>query len=183
MKKRIKRKNKKSTIILKIIMFTIIFTMLGLCTFCYVNIMPVSHKSSEVTFKIEEGSSIRDITSVLKDNDLIRSEYFFLAYSKINNVKNIKAGDYVINKNKSLKEIVKILEKGSNVKNKEVTITFKEGKNMRSIAKIIDEKTSNTKDDVFNLLNDKEYINSLIKEYWFLDESILNENIYYPLEG
>ena len=54
---------------------------------------------------------------------------------------------------------------------------------MRNIAKVIDEKTSNTKDDVFNLLNDKEYVNSLISEYWFLDESILNENIYYPLEG
>ena len=54
---------------------------------------------------------------------------------------------------------------------------------MRYIARIIDENTNNTKEDVFNLLKDKDYINSLIKEYWFLDESILNENIYYPLEG
>lgn len=181
---RSKRKNKKkSRVIFKIIMFIIIIIMLGLCGFCYLNIMPISTKSSEVTFKIEEGSSIRDISTVLKDNDLIRSEYFFLAYTKINKITDIKAGDYIINKNKSLKEILTILQKGSNVKNKEVTITFKEGKNMRNIAKVIDEKTSNTKEDVFNLLSDKNYINSLIKEYWFLDEKILNENIYYPLEG
>ena len=181
---RSKRKNKKkSRIIFKIIMFLIIIVMILACGFCYLNIMPISSKSSEVTFKIEEGSSIRDIANVLKDNDLIRSEYFFLAYAKINDIKDVKAGDYKINKNKSLKEIVTIIQKGSNVKNKEVTITFKEGKNMRYIARIIDEKTSNTKEDVFKLLEDKEYINSLIKEYWFLDESILNENIYYPLEG
>ena len=179
-----KRKNKKRRrVVFKTIMFIIIIIMILACGFCYLNIMPISNKSSEVTFKIEEGSSIRDIASVLKDNDLIRSEYFFLAYAKINDIKDVKAGDYIINKNKSLKEITTIIQKGSNVKNKEVTITFKEGKNMRYIARIIDEKTSNTKDDVFNLLKDKEYINSLIKEYWFLDESILNENIYYPLEG
>ena len=179
-----KRKNKKKPrIIFKIIMFIIIISMIGLCGFCYLNTLPMSSKSSEVTFKIDEGSSIRDISSTLKDNDLIRSEYFFLAYAKINNITDIKAGDYIINKNKSLKQITDILQKGSNVKNKEVTITFKEGKNMRYIARIIDEKTSNTKDDVFNLLKDKDYINSLIKEYWFLDETILDENIYYPLEG
>ncbi|MBQ9024506.1 MAG: endolytic transglycosylase MltG [Bacilli bacterium] len=182
MKKRRKSK-KKSRIVLKTIMFIIIIIMILLCAFCYINTMPTSSKSSEVTFKIEEGSSIRNIANTLKDSDLIRNEYFFLAYAKINKITDIKAGDYAINKNKSLKEIVTILQKGSNVKNKEVTITFKEGKNMRNIAKVIDENTSNTKDDVFNLLNDKEYINSLINEYWFLDESILNENIYYPLEG
>ena len=152
---RSKRKNKKkSKTILKTIMFIIIILMIGLCGFCYLNTMPISSKSSEVTLKIEEGSSIRDISTVLKDNDLIRSEYFFLLYTKINKITDIKAGDYIINKNKSLKEILTTLQKGSNVKNKEVTITFKEGKNMRNIAKVIDEKTSNTKDDVFEAIND-----------------------------
>ena len=177
------KRRKRGKLIFKLIMFIIILIMIGLCAFCYINTQSISKKSSEVTFEIKEGSSIREISNVLKDNDLIRSEYFFLAYSKVNNITDIKAGDYVINKNMNLKEIVTILQKGSNVKNKEVTITFKEGKNMRYIARIIDEKTSNTKDDVFNLLKDKEYINSLIKEYWFLDETILNESIYYPLEG
>ena len=179
-----KRKSKKkSRIVFKILLFIIVILMSSSCLFCYINTMPISRKSSEVTFEIEEGSSIRDIADTLKDNDLIRSKYFFLAYAKINDIKDIKAGDYIIDKNKSLKQIIKIIQKGSNVKNKETTITFKEGKNMRYIARIIDEKTSNTKDDVFKLLSDKEYINSLINEYWFLDDKILNENIYYPLEG
>ena len=54
---------------------------------------------------------------------------------------------------------------------------------MRKIAKTIAENTVNTEEDVFNLLEDEEYINSLIEKYWFLTEDIKNEAIYYPLEG
>ena len=143
-----KKNKKKSKIILKTIMFFIIVVMILSCGFCYLNIMPISNKSSKVTFKIDEGSSIRDIANVLKDNDLIRSEYFFLAYAKINDIKDVKAGDYSINKNKSLKEIVKIIQKGSNVKNKEVTITFKEGKRITDYAKLIEKNTNNTGNSV-----------------------------------
>lgn len=181
--KKNKRKKKKSWLAFRIIMVIIIIIMTSACLFCYYNTQPVSKKSSEVLFNIEEGSSIREVAVTLKDNDLIKSDLFFLAYAKINNITDIKAGNYIINKNQSLKEITELLQKGSNVKKKEITITFKEGKNMRNIAKVIEENTTNTQEDVFNLLKDKDYINSLINEYWFLDQSILNENIYYPLEG
>ena len=80
-------------------------------------------------------------------------------------------------------QIFSILNKGSNIKEETLKITFNEGKNMRGIAKIIDENTVNNYEDVFNLLEDKEYIKSLINEYWFLEDVILDENIYYPLEG
>ena len=32
-------------------------------------------------------------------------------------------------------------------------------------------------------MNDSSYIKSLIEKYWFLTDSILDSNIYYPLEG
>ena len=54
---------------------------------------------------------------------------------------------------------------------------------MRWIAKTIAEKTNNTEEDIYNLLKDKTYLNELINEYWFIDNSILNGNIYYSLEG
>ena len=41
----------------------------------------------------------------------------------------------------------------------------------------------NTEEDVFNLLEDEEYIDSLIDRYWFLTDEIKNDDIYYPLEG
>ena len=64
-----------------------------------------------------------------------------------------------------------------------VTITFLEGKNMRYIAQTIAANTNNTANDVYKLLEDDEYISSLIDKYWFLTSKIQNDNIYYPLEG
>lgn len=175
-----KNKKKKLRFIFPIIISIIMSIGIG---FCYLNTMPISNKSNKVTLKIEEGSSIRSVSEKLKKENLIRSKTFLLVYIRLNNINGIKAGNYVLNKNMSIKDMLKILTKGSNIGDEEVTITFQEGKNMRKIAKIIDENTINNYDDVFDLLRDKEYINTLIKEYWFLDESILNENIYYPLEG
>ncbi len=186
-KKRNKRNNNRNKKIknrfIFIIPIIIIIIFISMGIFCFINTTPVSKNSSDVTLNIEEGSTVRTIATKLKDEDLIRNEYFFLVYVKINKIQNMKAGDYVLNKNMDLKEITNILQKGSNIKNKETTITFTEGKTMRIVANIIDQKTTNSYEDVFNLLSDKEYIRSLIDEYWFLEDVILNENIYYPLEG
>lgn len=174
---------KKRFNMLFIIPILIIIIMISGIVFCYINTMPVSSKSDKVVFDIEKGSSIKEITKVLKTEGLIRNESFTLIYIKLNKISDLKAGSYIIDKNMGLKSIFNILKNGSNIKDQTIMITFNEGKNMRGFAKIIDEKTSNSYDDVFNLLKDKDYINSLINEYWFLDDSILNEYIYYPLEG
>lgn len=178
-----KKRRKKASTGSKIFLFIVLIIILGACVFCFINTMPMSSKKSEVTFTIEEGSSIRNIATTLKDNNVIRNEYFFLLYTKINKITDIKAGDYVIDKNLPLKKITKILQKGSNVDKKEITITFKEGRNMRHIAKVIDENTINTSQDVYDLLKDRAYLNEIINQYWFLDQSILNDQLYYPLEG
>ena len=37
--------------------------------------------------------------------------------------------------------------------------------------------------DIFDLLKNEEYLNSLIEKYWFITDEIKNEDIYYSLEG
>ena len=172
-------KGKRKLLLIPLILFIII---IGICIYAFINTRPISNTSSKVTFEIKEGSNTKTIIKTLKDKGLIRSELFTLLYTKIHGVNSIKAGFYELNKNQSLKEMFEILKKGSNAK-KDVSITFTEGKNMRYIAKVIEDNTTNTKDDVFKLLEDKEYIKSLIEKYWFLEDIILDENIYYPLEG
>lgn len=73
--------------------------------------------------------------------------------------------------------------KNGKVYEEQVSITFIEGKNIMWIAKEIAQNTDNTEQDVYDLLKDSDYINSLIEKYWFLDKTITNKNIYYPLEG
>lgn len=103
-------------------------------------------------------------------------------YAKLNHISNLQAGKYELDNSENLSQILKHIQNGE-VVNEEIKITFVEGKNMRNIAKVIAEKTTNTEEDVFNLLEDEEYINSIIEKYWFLTDDIKNENIYYTLEG
>ena len=64
-----------------------------------------------------------------------------------------------------------------------VKITLVEGKTFKDFAQRISEKTNNSVESIYELLNDEEYINSLIEKYWFITDEIKNEDIYYDLEG
>lgn len=136
----------------------------------------------EETIEIESGMSTEKILKALKEKGLINNVIASKIYIKLNNIKGLQAGKYTLNTGMSLKEILKEISVG-NVDDEQIKITFLEGKNMRWIAKEIATKTNNTEDDVYKLLEDEEYIQSLIDQYWFLTDEINNENIYYPLEG
>lgn len=82
-----------------------------------------------------------------------------------------------------VEKIVKILEEGTKYNPNEISITFKEGINIRKIATLISENTNNSYDDVIKKASDETFINTLIDKYWFLTEDIKNKNIYYSLEG
>ena len=134
------------------------------------------------TVVIEPGS-ISSIATNLKEKNFIRSELAFKLYVKFTGKSNLKAGTYSLSKDMGLIEIINILEDGNTFNDKEIQILFKEGLNMRKLTKVIVENTNNTEDMVYNLLKDREYLNSLIGEYWFINDDILDNDIYYSLEG
>lgn len=137
----------------------------------------------DIKITIPEGTSIAEISNLLEENKVIKNDFTFKVYLKLNNKTNLQAGTYVFNNGKeNVEQIVTKLNKGE-VFDETVTITFIEGKNMRYIAKTIAENTNNTEDAVYELLEDTEYINSLIEKYWFITEEFSDESIYYPLEG
>ena len=179
--KKVKKKKKRVARII-IPLLVILIMGVGAC-FCYINTMPMQNKSKQVLIEIKQGDTTKQIVSTLKKKGLIRYERFMYLYIKLNDITGLKAGTFVLNKNMSPKKIFKTLQNSSNAKSTDISITFPEGKTMRKVAEIIDKNTKNSYDDVFKVLEDKEYLQSLIKKYWFLDENILNENIYYPLEG
>lgn len=160
--------------------------ILGLCLLGIILIIyfisPVSTKGKDVEFIVSKGDSLKDIAKNLETKGLIKNDKFFLAYVVIKDSKQIYAAKYRLNSSMTLGEIVTHLKKGG-VNKDEITITFKEGLNMRQIAKQIAKKTNNSYEDVINLSNDETYINELIKKYWFITKDIKNKNIYYKLEG
>lgn len=173
---------KNYVIIAKMMIIFIAVLIIALCGLYRYEIRPMTKESKEYTFNVVSGDTWYSIGSKLFEKKLIRSEKFYKIYIKIFTPGNLEVGEYKLNSSMSLPELVETLETNATNPNI-VNVTFKEGKNIRNIAKVISEYTSNTEEDFFNALADNEYIDSLIKEYWFLTDDIKNADIYYPLEG
>lgn len=181
MEKQGRKLKKKFKIILVLVAILLIGIATLLGTYCYFK-SPVSNDKKEVSIVIENGSTISDIATLLKKEGLIKNENFFKLYVKLKKVSNVYAAKYYFSPSMNLDEIINTLNEGGYNEN-EISITFKEGINMRGIAKLIKENTSNSEDDVYKKLKDEKYLNSAIEKYWFLTDDIKNSKIYYSLEG
>lgn len=166
-----------------VVILLVLLAMIFLGGFIYnYELSPVSRDSEKVIVEIKEGS-IYSIGDTLYKEGLIRNTLIFKVYVKVNGVNSLKASTYELDKNMSLKEIIKVLEAGNGYNPDEITIIFKEGLNVRKIAKLVEENTNNSYDDFMKVMNDSDFIDKKIDEYWFLTDSIKNSKIYYPLEG
>ena len=175
---------KKVIIIVSIIVALIIIVIGSVFTWYNISLSPVNKDDiTPYNLEIPMGSGSSTIANKLKSEGLIKNELAFKIYVKLNKISNFQAGTYNLTKNLSVKEIVEILQTGKVNGKDTISITFVEGKNMRWVANKIAENTNNSEEDVYALLEDEEYINSLIQKYWFLTDDIKNEDIYYPLEG
>ena len=174
-------KNKKK------FLFTIILLILILITsfiilFLY-SLSPVNKKDDNIiSFKVNEGWGKNQVISELKKKELIRSELFSKIIIKLKN-KELYAGTYKLSKDLSTLEIIKMIENQENVENEDIQITFVEGKRLSTYVSQISENFNYTESEINDKLSNKEFLNSLIDKYWFITDSILNEDIYYPLEG
>ena len=173
------KKFRNIAVILVIICFVVIIAS---CTYYNINIGKVSDDTTLKEITIEAGS-VDSIANTLKDNDLIKNKTMFKVYVKLTGKTNLKAGVYELSENMGTKTIVNILEEGSKISPGEVQITFREGINIREIARLIEYNTNNSYEAVMALVSDNDYIDSLIDKYWFLTDNIKSNKIYYPLEG
>ena len=173
--------NKKIIIVIAIFIGVI---LASIALFLYL-LTPVSKTYSKTDFTVNKGDSKNEIFTNLKDAKLIRSKYASFIYIILTGKKNIQAGEYQLSRDLSTFEIIDILNKGKvkNLKKDEVKVTLKEGDTLKKFISSIANKTNIDYDDAINTLNDKEFLTMLIEKYDFLSQEILNEDIYYALEG
>ena len=175
---------KKGFTILGIIICLILFLILGTIIYVKMQLGAVDkNNKKEIEVVIPSGSSSTDIAHILKEKDLIKNEFIFKVFLKVKKADSLKATTYQMKKTMNVDEIVQMLEKGNSYNPEQIKITFKEGQRITDYAKLIAEKTSKSYDEVINTINDKNNINELINKYWFLTDAILQDGIYYSLEG
>ena len=134
-----------------------------------------------VDFEVKEGETLSSIGTRLKTSKLIRSEVFYKAYIKLGKHANVTVGTYTLSPEMNLKQIVTTLTTAPAAKT--IRITFKEGKNMRYYVSQITKNTGILENDIYAKLKDKNYLSMLKKQYWFITDAVLNDTLYYSLEG
>jgi len=174
---------KKKLIIILSIVIVVIAVFISLY---FYGLTPASKSNEVKLFTISSGTGKLDIINDLKKEGLIKSKISSYIYVIFNHDLNLQAGKYELSPNMSVKEILQKINDGKikEEKNKNTfQITFVEGKRFPYYAKKLGEVSGKTKEEVISELSDKNYLNELINNYWFLTDAILDDSIYYPLEG
>ncbi len=181
MKKR-KLSFKKILLFLLILIIVLLFTLLIVYKS---EISEVSSDTSPKTFIVKQGDNYFSLGERLKENNLIKSEAFYKLYLKLNkpDSSTLTSGAYELNEAMSVPEIIKILSDKSNQTDSLTKVTFREGLNIRQMAKIVARKTGISEKEFLNKVSDENFIKTLQNKYWFLTDDIFNDEIYYPLEG
>jgi UPF0755 protein len=166
---------------LLIILGVLVAIVLGISFYYQYSLKSVSQNTDLVTFEIKKGTSRKDVVKNLKNANIIKNDLTGTVYVYIHDL-HPKAGIYQINRADSTKTIMEGLANGKSYSN-EIKVTFIEGKRVTDYAKTISDNFGYDYNDVLNVFKDREYAKELVAKYSFLSDSILNENIYYPLEG
>lgn len=167
-----------------IFLILLVLIIIALSAFFIACLTPVNSKTDETTeFVLEKGWGVSKIAEELEKNDLVKNAFVLKIYIKMSDYKVFQAGTYRLSKSMNVNEIITSLTTGTNIVENTVKITFVEGKRFPYYVKKISENFKYTEDEINNRVNSEEFLNKLIKNYWFIDESILNKELYYPLEG
>ncbi|WP_409270757.1 endolytic transglycosylase MltG [Neobacillus sp. SCS-31] len=167
--------------------FIILVGLIGGGGYLYVKsaLEPVDPSSNEIKeVAIPIGSSVSGIAETLEKNGIIKNARIFKYYVKFNNESGFMAGDYKMTPSMTIPEITKSLKTGKVVLKEKHRLTVPEGKQLAEIAGLMAKVTGQTQEEVLQRLNDREFVNNLMKKYPdLLTNEILGEKIKYPLEG
>ena len=181
-KKRRRRKVKLSNILFLFLFVFGVFYFVN--DFMYKqNLKPVSENSQEVIFTVPDGSTIRSVCNSLDEQGIVKNGNSAYKYARLHNLADVKAGNFLINKNWDVPTILATLNDSTATIVDEARVTIVEGDWVKHIARKISEVTSVTEEELLTLWNDTSYLQSLQAKYPFLTDDIYNPDIRYKLEG
>ena len=157
-----------------------VIILILIATFVVIQIGPYNkNNKDDIIVDIPTGSTLSQVTEILKENNLIKNKTLFKLYVRVsNNTSKLKSGKYLFNQSYSNKSLIQDLSKGK-LYNDGIKITLPEGSTSFEIIDIL----------VKNKLGDETVYKELINNpkefkdnYKFLDdEKIVSlEGFLYP---
>lgn len=177
----------RKIVFIVIILFTvlIVYGAKSAYEFISTGLSPVDPGSEEtIEVDIPLGSSSRGIAEILEEEGLINNQLIYRLFIKVNNYADFQAGEYQLSPSMTLAEISETLQTGTVARPALYTVTIPEGRTIEEIATLYEKNANIDAEEFLKLMNDDEYITSLIELYPnLLTEEILQDDIRYPLEG
>lgn len=138
---------------------------------------PISKDATLIEIEIPDGTTLKETSKKLKENNLIKNTDVFLIYAKLNSLENIKSGRYSLNKSQNVEKILNLLNEGSIPLG--VKITIPEGFEVRNIIKRLSDSLSINPDKFLEYVNNPKMFE---QDYLFLKNSkiITLEGYLFP---
>lgn len=173
-------KTKKIALIIFTSFIVLLIAFFGITVF---NLSPIDSKDeNNIIIEIPEGTGKASIADKLEDANLIKNAFFLKVYLTISSP-TLYAGTYKFSPSMSAIEMVEMMTNQDNMENETISLTFIEGKRLSTYVKQMSDNFGYTEEEIYNTLNDSEFLTELVNKYWFITKDILNSEIYYPLEG
>ena len=164
-----------------LLMFALLLLFFG---YRYYNAQKAVGSTSEtVSFTVDAGTSSRIVLKKLAEAGLVRDEFMGYLYARQNNLTNMKAGSYTLDKSWDLEHILTVLNDPNGAVYDQVSITIIEGDWAKDIAAKIASVTNVSREELLAKWNDEQYVRSLMKEYPFLTEDLFQPEVRCLLEG
>ena len=175
--KRRKKSNRARKSLLPRVILTIILLviLLGLALF-YREYSRKTTEGESVTVEIPEGTSTRELVSLLKEKGLIRYEaVFYLKLYQTGNQGKLRYGSYDLNTGMSLDDLIETLVKGA--REDELVFTIPEGYSVEQIGARLEEKEIMTAKDFCQAVKDA------AADYEFDGALPKEDTVYFQLQG
>lgn len=138
----------------------------------FVNSNKTTKNNKKAYFTVEKGASLDKIGADLKKKGIIGSPLYFKIYARLTGYeKKIKAGNYIINPNMSMGDL---MVKFQSPKSDYAIVTIPEGYTLYQIAERLDELKLVKKESFLNIKLSEISTNSLV---------IPSDKVFYELEG
>ena len=146
--------NKKIIFIVIAVIMVVVFLV---SAYVFTEINGTFKKDENISIKIEQGDSVKDIASNLSKNKAISNSMIFPIYYKIaNDDRVLKPGNFIVNPKEGYSEIITVISGQSNDPNASDKLTVIEGENLVSIGDKLEKKGVCTRDEFLIAIN-KDY--------------------------
>lgn len=139
--------------------------------------------NEDVSVEVPSGSGASAIVTILDDAGLVKNTTCAKINARVGGYDSLQANTYIFNKSMTFPEMMEAINTGDFEYLSKTSFQLKEGYRLTQCAEALAEVTPFSKKEIMAKWDDEEYVKTLIDEYWFLTDAVLDKDVMHPLEG